>query len=278
MILTREVEVRVNNKNINHFRENGLIVNYGEILNISVDFVPKYSKYRISAKCDICESINEISMQKYSQNKERGGIYTCKSCNNLTLRKSMIERYGFDNASKVPEISEKRKATCLEKYGSEFVINSEYSKEKTKKTTFERYGVDHPMKSSEFKFKGVKKSNNTKIKRGLIICEEELTNWHLYRKKVRRLTERNRKVLFENWNGIDFYDGELIIDNFIYRHTDTRFPTIDHKISILYGFQNNLEPEIIAGIDNLCITKKSNNSSKSFLTEKDFIAKKNPLN
>ena len=34
-------------------------------------------------------------MQKYSQNKERNGIYTCKSCNNITYKHSMLEKYGL---------------------------------------------------------------------------------------------------------------------------------------------------------------------------------------
>jgi len=277
MILTKEVEVKLNNKNINHYRSLGIQCIYGDVILVPVSFLSRYSKYRIKVKCDVCGLENELSMQKYNQNVERGDIYTCKSCNNITLKKSLLEKYGFDNSSKVPSSIEKRKATCLKIYGSEYVIQSEHSKEKSKRTLIERYGVDHPMKNNEFKFKGTDKSNKTKIERGLIFPDELLSDWIRYRKLVRKLTERNKKVLFDNWDGNDFYDGEYIKNYFVYKHTDPEFPTIDHKISIINGFKNNIDPNTIASIENLCITKKTNNSSKSFLNESEFKQKNQSL-
>lgn len=44
---------------------------------------------------------------------------------------------------------------------------------------------------------------------------------------------------------------------------DKRYPTMDHKISIYYGFENKIDHYIIANIDNIVITKRSINSSKS---------------
>jgi hypothetical protein len=272
MILTKEIEVRLNNKNIYHYKEL-LNCNYGDVISVPVSFLPKYSKYRIVAKCSVCDSENELSMQKYSKNVERGGLYTCKSCNNITYKQSMIEKYGFDNPSKVPICNEKRKETCLEKYGTEYVIQSEYSKEKSKETLIERYGIDHPMEYNEFRFKGVEKANKTKIDRGFIIPEELLSDWDKYRRLVRKLTSRNKKILFENWDGFDFYDGEYIKNNFKHDHSGPLYPTIDHKISVINGFKDNIDPETISSIENLCITKKTNNSSKSFLNEKEFKQK-----
>ena len=78
-----------------------------------------------------------------------------------------------------------------------------------------------------------------------MISDDDLSEWLLYRRFVRRLTERNRN-----------------------------FPTVDHKISIVYGFKNNTPPEEISKIENLCITKRKINSSKSHNIESDFITKK----
>jgi hypothetical protein len=211
-------------------------------------------------------------MQKYHQNWDRSNSYNCKACNNITLKKSMLEKYGYDNPSLVTEFVEKRKKTCLEKYENEYVINSEHSKEKREITFSERYG-GHPMKTN-IKYKGVEKSNNTKLERGLIVPNNLLNEWLIYRKIVRKITDRNRKFIFENWSGLDYYDGEYIKDNFNKKHTDYDYPTIDHKISIIYGFKNNIPPEEIANLFNLCVTKKGINSSKSFLKEDDYINKK----
>ena len=51
---------------------------------------------------------------------------------------------------------------------------------------------------------------------------------------------------------------------------DKQYPTIDHKTSILYGFLNKILPSEIGNIDNLCITKRSINSSKYGKTLDEF--------
>lgn len=277
MIITKEINIKINNKNILHFKNIGFDFIYGQIINISTEFLPKYSKYRIEVKCESCSNIVELSMQKYSKNKDRGGTYNCKSCNNITFRRSMNEKYGVDNPSKNQKSNDKRKITCLEKYGNEYIINSNYSKEKRIETCNKKYGVDHHMKNELIKYSVSKKSVDTKKENGIIIKDEELSKWNLYRRNVRKLTERNRKILFENWDGLDYYDNEYIKNNFVYKHTDILFPSIDHKISIIYGFLNNISAEEISNLKNLCITKKKNNSSKGHLTEEEF-KKKCPTN
>lgn len=50
----------------------------------------------------------------------------------------------------------------------------------------------------------------------------------------------------------------------------TNYPTIDHKISVYYGFINNISPEEIGDISNLCITKRWINSTKRDSIESEF--------
>ena len=47
---------------------------------------------------------------------------------------------------------------------------------------------------------------------------------------------------------------------------------MDHKISVFYGFMNNISESEISKLDNLVITKKGINSSKN---NKDFTIFKN---
>lgn len=272
MILTKTLLVRINNKNIEHYRSQGIDVVYGELYDIDVKYVSRYSKHRILAKCDTCGAEKELPMQKYHQNWDRSGSYNCKACNNVTYRKSMLEKYGYDNPAKIESSIKKRKETCLEKYGNEYVVISDYSKEKTKIIFDEKYD-GHPMRNMEIKNKIIEKSKISKVERGLVVPDEELTEWELYRRIVRKITNRNRIKVMEDWNGFDYYDGEYIKENFELKHTDYGYPTVDHKISIIYGFKNNIPPEEIGDISNLCITKKGINSSKSFLTEEDYNRK-----
>lgn len=117
---------------------------------------------------------------------------------------------------------------------------------------------------------GDKKYNNpnkmikTKEDRGIYIPISSISDFKKYRKYVNRITLRNKKLLFNKWNGFDFYDGEYIRENiYLFKSNDMDYPTIDHKISIFEGFKKSIPPYIIGGIDNLCITKRRINLLKS---------------
>lgn len=273
MILTKSIMVLINNKNIEHYKNKNIEVVYGKVYEMEVSLLPRYSKYKILAKCETCGAEKELPMQKYHQNWDRSNSYNCKACNSITYKKSMLEKYGYDNPSTTPECVEKRKKTCLEKYGNEYAIANNEVKDKIKNSIFDKYGGHH-SKVPEIMKKIKDKGKLTKIGKGLVIPDDELNEWELYRRIVRNITNLNRNKLFEDWNGLDYYDDEYIKNNFDIKHTDYDYPTIDHKISVIYGFKNNITPEEIGGIKNLCITKKGINSSKSFLIEEDYINKK----
>ena len=255
---------------INHFKSKGYIFNKGgdKIIINSID-LPSNSGYKIKVKCDICGKIYVLTMQKYSKNIDRGGYLSCKSCNNVTYKNSMMLKYGVDNSSKCIESINKRKDTCLEKYNSEYICNSEFAKNKTIKTNLERYG-GHPMKLDIIK-------NKSKNKRLEGYNKKEFINeWQEYAHKCRLKTNTFRKKMLELWNGYDYYDNEYIKDNFLLKSFDKLYPTIDHKISIFDGFYNNISIDNICDISNLCITKRKNNNAKYTKTEelfKDFLNK-----
>jgi len=100
---------------------------------------------------------------------------------------------------------------------------------------------------------------------------EENKRWNLkntipefkkYKHQVNKFTNKNKKELFINWNGFDFYDGEYINNNLNLHNSHPNYPTIDHKISIFYGFKNNISPEELGKLGNLVITKRFINSKK----------------
>ena len=117
---------------------------------------------------------------------------------------------------------------------------------------------------------GKEKVKITRIKNGKQTPDDLLTEFKLYTKLVVNKTHSFEKQLFQNWNGYDYYDGGYIKDNLSLNSNDKLYPTIDHKISIFYGFNNNIPADDIANINNLCITKRSINSSKNKLTEEEF--------
>jgi len=205
-------------------------------------------------------------------------------------RKTMLDKYGEDHYSKTPEFKErmafnkeiivdKIKQTFILKYGVEWISKSEiwknkYEKklteirDKIKKTCMDKYGVDNVSKVSEImdKIMDTKKNNGDVIEDGL------LSEWVKYKKQVRKLTNRNVGKLYDEWDGLDYYDGEEISDNKSLNHTDRLYPTIDHKISVFYGFSNDISVSEISDISNLCITKRYINSVKNKMTESEFIS------
>jgi len=258
-VITKEVLITINKWNIDHFKKleyENLIINHKLI--VPIKHLMKNSSVKVDCCCSLCGHIQNTTFQKYMKNYERCNFYSCKHCNNETLKITMMKKYGVENCAILESTIEKKKNTCRERYGVDYAIISKDVKEKIK--IYMEY--DHPMKIEETKNIILEKGRNTKIKNGFIVPDEKLSDWNLYRRNVRKLTERNRKTLLKNWNGFDFYDNEYIKDNFSLKHIDKNYPTLDHKISIFFGFKNNISPEDISDISNLCITKRIINSTK----------------
>ena len=303
MILTKFVKLKINSKNINHLKDRCYQdLKIKEIIEVNVEDLSKGSHVRVSVKCDVCGKVRENLMYKeYLRNLESGGYYSCKGkCSSDKNRKTNIEKYGVDNPSKsnivkekvkktisnfgdekLENMSQKYKETLLKNYGVDnpsrsqkikdkrkFTMNSRYGVDyfvihedfliKSKETFIKNYGVDHPMKIEQ-------EVKNRLKKRGL---DFETNEYRIYRKKVDYLTKKNKKYLLVNWNGFDYYDGEYILDNFDLSGQDGDYPTIDHKVSVYYGFHNNIDEAVIASLNNLCITKRRINSRKH--TKEDF--------
>lgn len=181
------------------------------------------------------------------------------------IKKSFQENWGVNSPFESDDIRQISKESILKKYGVDNVFMSDDIKEKIKKTNLEKYGVDNPMINEKIK----DKVRITKEKLGL--QSKNISKFKKYRHRISYLTKRNKKELYENWNGHDYYDNEYIKENFKLNHLDKKYPTIDHKTSVLYGFLNGISEEEISDMGNLCITKRSINSIKGFKNENVFL-------
>jgi hypothetical protein len=179
-----------------------------------------------------------------------------------------LNKYGVDNYSKTAEWKSRVENTNIEKYGYKTNLISPIYKEKIENILIDKYGTKNHW---EIRKKRKKFKLNTNLLSIIddVIYSEDLydeniisNEYKLFRNECRRLTNRNIKKLYEIWDGKDYYDNEDISNNFSLEHNDPNYPTIDHKTSIYYGFKNNIDPKFISDISNLCITKRSINSSK----------------
>lgn len=266
----------MNKRYITRYRNLGYVVKPGDEIEIPIEHLSIGSHVKIKVKCDVCGKEKEVMYKSFNyQTNNNSDIYTCNGfCSNIKREKTNLKLYGVENCFQNGEMKEKSKETCLNKYGVEYCQQNKEIKEKVKNTCLKKYGVDNVRKNPEIIKKIQDKSLVTKLKLGMINNDGSFDEFHNYKRKVTILTNKIKKIFFNDWDGYDYYDGEYIKDNFILTPFDEDYPNYDHKISIRHGFDNNYTVEEIADISNLCITKRKINMSKYNKTELEFKNKK----
>ena len=172
-----------------------------------------------------------------------------------------------DLCGKEKTISYRKYSDNISKYNI-YACSNKCAMFKNEMTNLEKYGDKHQCRNKKVQ----EKILSTKIDRGFI--SNSIKDFSDYRRIVNNLTNRNKKLLFDNWDGYDYYDKDYIKENLSLDFNDVNYPTIDHRVSAMIGYNTDITPEEIASMDNLCITKRRNNSSKGFKTEQNYIKQK----
>jgi len=225
------------------------------------------SKYKKIEKCCINESctnkfvVNDIDTKKYCSHKcamsdssnwdiirkqTTLNKYGTTTFNNTEKRKkTVLNKYGVDNVSKHPEIIKSAIKTRLQRYNCEFILMSVYYKNKM----IEKYGKYHQNKNEDFYDSTIRK---TQENNGVWTSRQIRTDWYRYKRNVLLITE-------QNWNKYGYIFNRGLYSNHL-----------DHKFSILNGFNENIEPEIIGSFVNLEVLSANENQQKR---EKNSISK-----
>lgn len=160
---------------------------------------------------------------------------------------------------------ESRKRYSKSKMGDKNPAKRQDVKDKIRNTIIKKYLSD-PTYKKRISKSLIKYFRNNPV----FVSFDELEDYAKFKNEVKRLTSSNKKILLENWNGLDYYDNEIIVNNFSLHYNNANYPTIDHKIPIIYGFKNGFSPEHISSIENLCFTKRQLNTEKGKNTEQTF--------
>lgn len=238
--------------------------------------IEKYGVDSYSKTNEFKNMISEFNIDNYESLKEkrestcleRYGYKSILEIPNL-VAESMNKKYGASASFLVKEIKEKIQNVNFEKFGHISPFGNKEVQEKAKDKVLEIYGVDNVWKNKEM----IQIMLNKKRELGIYYKNEELRNKYTeYRRKVVYLTKLNKDELVNNWDGNDFYTGIYIRDNFNLNCNDSNYPTIDHKMPVIYGFLNNLKIEELSNIKNLCWTTRANNLKKwkSYQTSHPF--------
>lgn len=278
MILSKKVVIRINSRNFNHYKSIIKDIKNNEYYEIDINDILPSSHIKIEVKCDICDDISIKPYREYIISYRNKNIYCCSpNCAQFKNKSTNMEKYGVENIFQVEEFKGKIVQTNMERYGVEYPSQSKEIREKIISSNLSNYGSENPATTNIIKqrmqqtclirygtsnYMSSDIAKLQRIKENKQVPDEQRTKFELYTKSVRNKTNRVKKQLFENWNGLDYYDGENIINNLYLEKSSKNYPTIDHKISIYYGFINNLDPEKLGDLENLCITKRGINSSK----------------
>jgi hypothetical protein len=224
-----------------------------------------YNKY-CSTKC--AANSKELKRKKVKTCLKKYGksnVLLCKRIQNK-CRLTKYKKYGsrsFNNRIKAER-------TTKERYGVSNISQNKKIKIKKKETSLKNYGVPFSAMIPSITKKRIIKMRRTRIKRGTYHSLKQLTLFQRYVRLVMRETKKHKKCLFKQWNGLDYYTHKKLLNNKIFRKIHPKItlsrnkiqPTIDHKVSMFYGFKHNISAKKIGSLSNLCICGKDTNSKK----------------
>jgi len=115
MILTREIEIKINESNYQYYEDLGYDVTIGETIKIPIDLISKGSHYKITCKCDECGVEKEVIFKNYIKYGNGWGEYYCRKCSESKRKKTLRKNFGVDYPIQNKIIFNKMKKTMIEK-------------------------------------------------------------------------------------------------------------------------------------------------------------------
>lgn len=117
MILTREIEIKINESNYQYYDDLGYDVAIGEIIKIPIELMSKGSHYKIKCKCDGCGIEKEVIFKNYVKYDNKFGEYYCRKCSEVKRKETLRKNFGVDYPIQNKKVLSKMKNTLIEKYG-----------------------------------------------------------------------------------------------------------------------------------------------------------------
>jgi len=198
MIKNKKITIKVSNATVKFYISKGYICEVGDILEISVDDLPKQSTVKIDAICDICKNEKKIEYRKYINNFNNKKIFTCsRKCSDVKIKMTKKEKYGDENFNNI----KKRKITCKEKYNNENYKNVK----KRQQTNIDKYGYKNALENPLIKEKRVNtlliKYGETHQMKNLKIKNKKIKSSYIngiYNNNIDKTLKTTKVKLFEN--------------------------------------------------------------------------------
>lgn len=190
------------------------------------------------------------------------------------------------------QAKKKREMTNLAKYGTTVSIMSPEIQAKRRQTLLDRYGVEQPTLSRDIAAKvsnGVKQSF---INDPLLTEKQTEAKRKKYGENLEQLVEKNREIQISKGRWVDpqlrtpwaqyKFRVKYLTSKLYKKHKDLINPDdlpiglcdyqVDHIYSIRHGFENSVDPEIIASLPNLRLLWHTENKSKHTRSDQSLEA------
>ena len=114
-------------------------------------FTQSKNKVKVEKVCPNCGKAAYPDLNKFRQKCRENKLLCQKcACNQYDQservahqKQTLLNKYGVDNVSKIPEVKEKKKQTCEQKYGSSYTFNAIKVKNKIKETLLNKYNTEN---------------------------------------------------------------------------------------------------------------------------------------
>ncbi len=117
MILTREIDIKINESNFHYYENFGYDISIGETITIPIELLSRGSHHKIKCKCDKCGIEKDVIYKNYSKYKIEWGQYFCRKCSEYKRKETLRENHGVDYPIQNNKIHSKMINTIVSKYG-----------------------------------------------------------------------------------------------------------------------------------------------------------------
>lgn len=163
MLLTKEVEVKLNSYNVEYYKNMGydiptkkasksyykkykkeFVYDFSKTITVKIEDLQKGSHVEVEALCDYCKK-EVIHMTYNSYNKRIKDVdkIACRHCFTIKAKESNMLKYGVENYSQTKECHKKMEDTMERLYGVKHALQSHAFLNSYKNTCKKRYGEDY---------------------------------------------------------------------------------------------------------------------------------------
>jgi len=133
----QEIQVRINNFNIEHFKSLGYNVKINDNITIKVYELSNGSGLKVDVRCKYCDKIFKKAYRRYLLTKDD---ICCDKCKTKKFEKTNIKRYGNKCSLRNKDISDKAKKTNMKNLGVEYPFQNKDILQKCIDTSIKKYG------------------------------------------------------------------------------------------------------------------------------------------